>query len=84
MGVLLATVYQLYPDKASAPRTFPDGLERELGGAGALPVSTWTFDANRVSTDLSGEDKQRRIMSRNRNLAPFNECIENATTYPLR
>ncbi|KAH8692429.1 hypothetical protein BGW36DRAFT_304485 [Talaromyces proteolyticus] len=25
-----------YPDKPSAPRTFPDGLEKELGGSGAV------------------------------------------------
>jgi hypothetical protein len=30
-----------YPDKASVPRTFPDGLEKELGGPNALPVCTW-------------------------------------------
>jgi NADH dehydrogenase (ubiquinone) 1 beta subcomplex subunit 8 len=28
-----------YPDKPSVPRTFPDGLEKELGGAGAVRVS---------------------------------------------
>ena len=28
-----------YPDKPSIPRTFPDGLEKELGGAGAVSVS---------------------------------------------
>lgn len=28
-----------YPDKPSVPRTFPDGLEKELGGPNAVPVS---------------------------------------------
>ena len=28
-----------YPDKQSAPREFEGGLERELGGPGALRVS---------------------------------------------
>ncbi|KAI9372017.1 hypothetical protein BJX61DRAFT_543096 [Aspergillus egyptiacus] len=27
-----------YPDKPSTPRTFPGGLEKELGGPGALPA----------------------------------------------
>ncbi len=36
---LCAVVYQLYPDKPSAPRTFGDGLEVELGGRGALLVN---------------------------------------------
>ncbi|KAI9858891.1 MAG: hypothetical protein M1813_007193 [Trichoglossum hirsutum] len=33
---LCGVVYQFYPDKPSAPREFPDGLETELGGPGAL------------------------------------------------
>lgn len=36
---LMAVVYPFYPDKPSVPRTFPGGLDRELGGPGALPVS---------------------------------------------
>lgn len=32
-------VRQTYPDRPSAPREFPDGLETELGGPGALRVS---------------------------------------------
>jgi NADH dehydrogenase (ubiquinone) 1 beta subcomplex subunit 8 len=32
------TVTFFYPDKPSVPRTFPDGLERELGGPNAVPV----------------------------------------------
>ena len=32
-------VYMFYPDRPSVPRTFPDGLDIELGGKGALPVS---------------------------------------------
>lgn len=36
---LCAVVYQLYPDKPTVPRTFPGGLEAELGGPRALPVS---------------------------------------------
>ncbi|CBX97604.1 hypothetical protein IAQ61_001185 [Plenodomus lingam] len=43
MGTFIASVLGLcgavsmvYPDKISAPRTFPDGLDVELGGRGAL------------------------------------------------
>lgn len=37
---LSAVVAQFYPDKPSVPRTFPDGLEKELGGAHAALVSS--------------------------------------------
>lgn len=36
---LCVAVNQVYPDKISAPKTYPDGLEVELGGKGALSVS---------------------------------------------
>ena len=46
IGCFVAAVFGLsgvvslfYSDKPSVPRTFPDGLEKELGGPGALPVS---------------------------------------------
>lgn len=46
LGCSIATVLALcgvvsfiYPDKPSVPRTFPGGLEEELGGSGTLPVS---------------------------------------------
>lgn len=45
MGTFVGTVLTLcgavavyYPDKPSVPRTFPGGLETELGGPGALSV----------------------------------------------
>ena len=38
VGALLGVVSLYYPDKPSAPRTFPGGLETELGGPNALPV----------------------------------------------
>jgi NADH dehydrogenase (ubiquinone) 1 beta subcomplex subunit 8 len=47
LGTFVASVFTLmgvmsfyYPDKKSAARTFPDGLEAELGGKRALLVST--------------------------------------------
>ncbi len=36
---LCAIVNFTYPDKPSATRTFPGGLDRELGGEGAVLVS---------------------------------------------
>lgn len=36
---LCGVVSLYYPDKPSAPRTFPGGLDRELGGEGAVIVS---------------------------------------------
>ncbi|KAH7390949.1 hypothetical protein DE146DRAFT_150162 [Phaeosphaeria sp. MPI-PUGE-AT-0046c] len=43
LGTFVASVFGLcgvvamyYPDKKSAPKTYPDGLEVELGGKGAL------------------------------------------------
>jgi NADH dehydrogenase (ubiquinone) 1 beta subcomplex subunit 8 len=46
VGCFVAAVFALcgvvsmtYPDKPSAPREFEGGLERELGGPGALRVS---------------------------------------------
>lgn len=33
---LCGICYYYYPDKPSAPRTFPGGLAEELGGKGAL------------------------------------------------
>lgn len=38
-GSFAAVTYYLRPDKPSAPRTFPNGLEKELGGPDALRVS---------------------------------------------
>lgn len=35
---LCGVVSMNYPDKPSAPRTYVDGLEKELGGANALLV----------------------------------------------
>ena len=38
---LCGVVSLYYPDKPSAPRTFPGGLDRELGGEGAVIVSSF-------------------------------------------
>lgn len=37
---LCYSVRAVYPDRKSYPREFPDGLEKELGGAGAVRVSS--------------------------------------------
>ncbi|THX99528.1 hypothetical protein D6D02_09165 [Aureobasidium pullulans] len=51
--VLMGVVRQYYPDKASVPRTFPGGLDRELGGAGAVPASHSSLLSNQY-INLSG------------------------------
>lgn len=40
VGVLAWLVKLFYEDKPATPREFPGGLEEELGGPGALRVST--------------------------------------------
>lgn len=39
---ICGAVYLVYPDKPSAPRRFPGGLERELGGPNAVRVSNFS------------------------------------------
>lgn len=41
---LCGAVYITYPDRPSAPRTFDGGLEAELGGPGAVRVSSSSRD----------------------------------------
>lgn len=36
---LVGVVSLFYPDKPSSPKAYEDGLEKELGGPNALPVS---------------------------------------------
>jgi len=36
---LCGLVYAFYPDKPTLPRTYPGGLDAELGGEGALAVA---------------------------------------------
>jgi NADH dehydrogenase (ubiquinone) 1 beta subcomplex subunit 8 len=57
MGTFIATVFGLcgvvamyYPDKLSAPKTYPDGLEVELGGKRALLVSRTYRNQGRLLT----------------------------------
>jgi NADH dehydrogenase (ubiquinone) 1 beta subcomplex subunit 8 len=57
IGTFIATflsvsgvVYAFYPDMPAYPREFPGGLERELGGAGAVRVSLAPRDATRFTT----------------------------------
>lgn len=45
---VLGVVYMNYPNRPSYPREFEGGLEKELGGPGAIRVSskeTWTCDS---------------------------------------
>ncbi|EKG13867.1 hypothetical protein MPH_08960 [Macrophomina phaseolina MS6] len=61
-GSFCAVTYYLRPDKPSAPRTFPDGLEKELGGPGALRVSCCrrsSYQCANSNGDLTGEEGRR-------------------------
>ncbi|USW53417.1 Putative NADH dehydrogenase [ubiquinone] 1 beta subcomplex subunit 8 [Septoria linicola] len=42
VGVLCAVTYRFYPDRPSVARTFPDGLEAELGGPKAVRARNQT------------------------------------------
>lgn len=55
---VLAVVYQLYPDKPTVPRTFPGGLEKELGGPNAVPVSR---DLCRDTTEANRFVRRKRM-----------------------
>ena len=62
LGCFVAAVFGLagvvsltYPDTPSAPREFEGGLERELGGPGAVRVSCCKVFENNVANILSGE-----------------------------
>ncbi|KAK4541887.1 hypothetical protein LTR36_007251 [Oleoguttula mirabilis] len=57
VGVLCAAVSRFYPDKPSAPRTFPDGLEKELGGPRA-PRAAVTVDDD--AAFISGGSRSSR------------------------
>jgi hypothetical protein len=69
MGTFIASVFGLcaavgtvYPDKLSAPKTYPDGLEAELGGKGALLVSTMTGLAQVMLTTTIGKEARRGLV----------------------
>lgn len=62
-GTFVASVFALcgvvsfyYPDKKSAPRTFSDGLEVELGGKRALLVSEMSGLCGMVLTRYAGTE----------------------------
>lgn len=59
--------YYTYPDFKSYPRDFPDGLERELGGAGAVRVSSeyctafWYFLVSLCQANLDNSIQARKV-----------------------
>ncbi|KAK5130182.1 hypothetical protein LTR08_002391 [Meristemomyces frigidus] len=57
VGALCLVVSQLYPDKPSVPRTFPDGLEKELGGPRAVRAATTVDDDAAI---ISGGSRSSR------------------------
>ncbi|KAK2787659.1 hypothetical protein FQN52_007150 [Onygenales sp. PD_12] len=58
--VLSGTVSQFYPDKPSVPRTYPDGLERELGGPNTMVglMSTSSSHSRGISRRLDSQSSQ--------------------------
>lgn len=63
LGTFVASVFTLcgvvsvyYPDKPSVPRTFPGGLEKELGGPGAVRVC---MHCTLLKTGLTREQARR-------------------------
>jgi NADH dehydrogenase (ubiquinone) 1 beta subcomplex subunit 8 len=58
VGVLIGAVYLTYPDRPSAPRTYPGGLEQELGGAKALRVCYLLLLIRFTDTDMSKAPKE--------------------------
>lgn len=57
---LCGAVNIFYSGKPFAPRTFPDGLEKELGGPHALPVSEYIFSH---PIDFDANDHFMRLIS---------------------
>lgn len=60
VGALLGVVSLYYPDKPSAPRTFPGGLEAELGGPNALPVRSGEDASHEHSVSLLTRTQARK------------------------
>jgi hypothetical protein len=74
--VLMGVVRQFYPDKPGVPRTFPGGLDRELGGPGAVPVSRQVYmrDTEMLTFDCPGSYRRGGYL----NIHPF---IPNSTSF---
>jgi|TARA_R110002003_G_scaffold54_11_gene4785 NADH dehydrogenase (ubiquinone) 1 beta subcomplex subunit 8 len=63
---LCGVVAMYYPDKKSAPKTYPDGLEAELGGKGALLVSRRPAVKESLLTLRVGAQARRGLVNRSR------------------
>ncbi|KAK5109322.1 hypothetical protein LTR62_007091 [Meristemomyces frigidus] len=59
---LCFTVAQFYPDRASIPRTFPDGLEKELGGPLSPRAPIAPFDSASFVEGGSRSSKAQQAM----------------------
>lgn len=55
------TVKQTYPDRVTVPRTFEDGLERELGGPGALRVSSADDSQEDIRLTLTNDNNRHGV-----------------------
>jgi hypothetical protein len=69
MGTFIASVFGLcavvgtvYPDKLSAPKTYPDGLDAELGGKGALLVSVTNAFTEILLITSTGPETRRGLV----------------------
>jgi hypothetical protein len=72
----MGVVRQFYPDKPGVPRTFPGGLDRELGGPGAVPVSRQVYLRNTEVLTFENPGSYRR--GGYLNIHPF---IPNSTSF---
>jgi hypothetical protein len=72
----MGVVRQFYPDKPGVPRTFPGGLDRELGGPGAVPVSRQVYIRDTEVLTFRYPGSYRR--GGNLNIHPF---IPNSTSF---
>ena len=61
---LIGIVGKVYPDKKAYPREFENGIERELGGPGAVRVSNSAPvtgpDVSPRANSFSGQERGRR------------------------
>lgn len=68
IGAFILTVFglcwavgQVYPDKQSFPREFEGGLERELGGPGAMRVRLSMLQANQSHFEIRANNSVGKI-----------------------
>jgi NADH dehydrogenase (ubiquinone) 1 beta subcomplex subunit 8 len=68
---LCAAVGTVYPDKKSVPKTYPDGLEAELGGKGAVLVGPCLGVCGLCTDCFSGQDSRPDLVEP----VSIHECV---------